>query len=256
MKRIIYFFAIFLLITSCSSIGIDKVNGNGDIQSETFEVSPFKDVSSSGDFQVTLIQDTLWKVDIEAESNLIALMEIETNGTKLKIGPKDGYSFRPNHPINIIIHHDGIQAYSHSGAGTIDVDQLQTTLLYIDFSGSGNILGSVEAEVVSFTISGSSSIDTKLNTNEIGIDISGSSNCKFTGESNSGSFTISGTSDIYAPELMLKNAEIRVSGSADMLLNVSEIINAKISGIGHIEYYGDAIPSIDISGSGYVKKKD
>lgn len=256
MKKTIYFIALSLILSACNSIGVDKISGNGDIQSETIDVDPFKDILSSGDFKVTLIQDTLWQVDVKGESNLIALLEIETNGTKLEVKPKKGYSFRQNYPIELIIHHNGIQGYTHSGAGSIDLGELNTDLLGVGISGSVVISGHIKADVVSFTISGTGTINTNLETDEMGVDISGTGDCVFAGNSDIGSFYVSGTADVMASELALKKADIRVSGSASMLLNVSEHIDAKISGVGHIEYYGDATVNSNISGLGYVRHKE
>ena len=64
--------------------------------------------------------------------------------------------------------------------------------------------------------------------------------------SGAGSFVLSGAAD---------KATIHISGAGDMTIAVVDVLEAKISGIGSIEYFGSPTVTQSVSGLGTVSQK-
>lgn len=254
--KIFYFLFIALLAFSCSESD-KKIVGNGDVQTEKYSLQDFDIVESSGAFNISFVQDTLWKVNIEAESNILPLIEVYKSGNTLFIEQEDNYNFVLNHPIEIEIHHAGITELSFSGAGSINLDEMQSATFTNSISGTCNVIGFVKGDLVDFILSGSGIIDVSVDCYDLEASLSGSGNLTFRGKSNKGTFSIAGAGDISADNLLLNFAYCNISGVGNASLNVAQELNVIISGTGNVTYKGDAvINENDITGTGSVSKID
>ena len=65
--------------------------------------------------------------------------------------------------------------------------------------------------------------------------------------------SISGSGNIDALDLASQVAEIRISGSGSIRVNVQQNLDVRISGSGSVKYRGQPQISQSISGSGSVK---
>jgi hypothetical protein len=63
-----------------------------------------------------------------------------------------------------------------------------------------------------------------------------------------------GSGDYQAEDLESKEVKINVMGSGSAIVNVSEKLDAEISGIGSVEYIGDPTVKQNLSGVGRVSK--
>lgn len=65
-----------------------RVNGNGIMKTESRSVSKFTQISSTGSIDIRVRQGATTSLKLEAEENILPLIETEVVGNELKIGFK------------------------------------------------------------------------------------------------------------------------------------------------------------------------
>lgn len=247
---ILFLFAASLLIMASCGKSAVRINGNGNVASETRALASFNIVENEGSFDVYIIQDSVSEVTIEAESNLIGYIRTEVQGSTLNIYTKE--NLKTHHPIKLYIKTPNVNSVRLSGSGLIDLGTITTDNMEVVLSGSGDIRGTVFADYLELGINGSGSANMSLNCIDVQTSISGSGDMYFSGEAETAHFNISGSGSIKAYELALQNCYADISGSGDMYVSASELLDIKISGSGSIYYIGNPEIETNISGSGSV----
>ena len=241
-----HFKTVFILLFICSistqtinaQWGSKKVTGNNQVIEETRTLSPYIVLDISGSFQVELVKGTPGEITIIAESNLIQHIVTEVDKDMLTIEVAKKINLDANKRIKIIIPFSELEEINLSGSGSIvsnntnEADELE-----IEFSGSGSLNLPVNiSDSIKITKSGSGSI--QLEGSAQSLDLKSTGSGKFMGEN-----------------LVVEDAEIKITGSGIVSITCKDKIVAKVTGSGNIMYKGD--PSrIDtsITGSGKIEK--
>ena len=127
----------------------------------------------------------------------------------------------------------------------------------LNTSGSGKIKGlnTIKADRLEIETSGSSDVDLNLEAMYLKTESSGSSDIRLRGIADIHEFEVSGSGDLYAFDLVSKNVRIRISGSGQAWVSVSDTLNLQLSGNGRVLYKGDPVKvTQEISGSGTIEK--
>jgi hypothetical protein len=199
--------------------------------------SGFKEIASSGDFNVTVTYGRTYSVEVSAESNLLSYIETDIVGNTLKIRTRGLHSLRQNYPIEVFITTPVLNGLSLSGSGLIETDSFISDNFTVSLSGSGDIDSFVSADVVKANVSGSGTIYLE-------------------GDTNDSEFVISGSGKIKSFNLPQLNCRAVISGSGDMFVNASRTLDAHISGSGRVFYMNYPVIHTSISGSGGVVEKN
>jgi hypothetical protein len=233
------FIALLALLSLTTSSCVDDifVEGNGIVRTENRYASGFNEVSSSGDFKVTIMPGDEYSVEVTAESNLLSYIETDVVGSKLKIRTRGLYSLRDHHSIEIFITTPELNGLNLSGSGLIKTGQFYSDDFQITVSGSGDI-------------------DTDISANRINANVSGSGTIFLMGDAYETDFVISGSGKIRAYDLYQDHCQGTISGSGDMYVNASETLTATISGSGKVFYVNFPEIHASISGSGKVVDKN
>lgn len=235
----------FLLITaiaftSCRKDWFDVVRGSGPVVSEDRSVATYDEVDLSIPADIYISQGNNERITIEAQENILDVIETDVNNHKLKLRFSNGVSVRRFDPIKVYITTRDITEVSVSGAGNIYNDgPLVTDVLNIRVSGSGNIeLDDIDSPIV----------DTR---------ISGSGKVYLSGFCDEQYLQVSGSGDIYGFDLESSDTEVEISGSGKAEVRVEHYLKARISGSGKVFYKGNP-NHVDskISGSGGVYHVD
>lgn len=252
-NSIIILFSSLLIFSLGSCNKINSIHGNGQIITETRPMISFDKVENQGTFNVFIIEDSVFTVSIEAESNLVPYIRTMVNGNTLIIDTKENLD--NNYSMNVFVRTPTIHGATLSGSGYITLDSLVTDNMNVTISGSGGISGEVETTYLQNQISGSGNINLFAKTVNCDTRISGSGSITLTGEGSSGNFTISGSGQIRSTNFPQKECIAKISGSGDMYLNVSDFLSVVISGSGSVFYIGNPSLNINVSGSGNVIKQ-
>ena len=106
------------------------------------------------------------------------------------------------------------------------------------------------------SVSGSGDIKTKVSCDKVRANVSGSGTIFIEGETSNASFGISGSGKIKAYNLQQGQCQSVISGSGDMYVNASQLIDARISGSGRVYFINHPVVHTSISGSGSVVDKN
>src|SRR5262245_29059811 len=75
------------------------VTGSGVVKSESREIEPVESVALSGIGELTVTQGDAVKLTVEAEDNILPLIETKTANGKLTLGLKSGTTVQTTKPI-------------------------------------------------------------------------------------------------------------------------------------------------------------
>ncbi|HMT28312.1 MAG TPA: head GIN domain-containing protein [Bacteroidia bacterium] len=219
------------LFTSCRK----EINGSGVFIVQTRITSPFSEVKSCGDFTVILKEDSVSRIELYGEDNILPEIETDVYGNELRITYRDYNRKYDDNGVTITIYNPKFRAVDMQGSGTIT---------------SHTILNS---ETVNATVSGSGRMDLAVNAVNLFSSISGSGKISFSGSSANANHKISGSGKIAAFGMLSENVNATISGSGDCEVNVIDFLDATISGSGNVLYRGNPRVAAHISGSGKVK---
>lgn len=230
-----------------------RLNGNGDVVTQTRQVFSFNAVNSEDDFNVYIEQDSIYQVTVQAESNLMGNIQTMVNGNTLVL--KSNANLHNNYPINIYVKTPTLNSILLSGSGFVQADTIVTSNFMVKLSGSGSMNGAVISPSVNAVITGSGNINYYTITEQLSTSISGSGTINLTGSASNGSHVISGSGNLNSYNLLENYVLATISGSGNMYVNVSNQLNVTISGSGSVFYLGNPLLNINISGSGSVIKQ-
>lgn len=238
MKSNLAFVALAAALITLSSCGKDGlcIKGSGPVQTETRELSAFNKITLDGSADIYLRQDSVQSVVIEAQGNILDVLETTVSGNRLNID-FENHCIKNHEPIKIYI--------------------AVTDLAEVKIEGSGNIYGSgvINVDALKFDIDGSGDIELEnLQANELTTRISGSGDATYhgTGTLQHHSIDISGSGKIKAFELPTNSVDVDINGSGECRVHAVQQLNVTISGSGDVYYSGWPSITSNISGSGNI----
>ncbi|MEJ5995754.1 head GIN domain-containing protein [Pedobacter sp. Du54] len=215
MKQLTIIIISIFMLTSCAK---DHLTANGDRITDTRSLNEFTSVHISGSNKVKVSYGNEYKVVLKGSSNLIPYFKTTVAGKNLNLSYKNA---NVNHDdIEIFVTLPLITGASISGSGGLDIDGSFASINEFDLWISG---------------SGDASVNSELIVNNINVKISGSGKAFF-------------------QKAMAKEADIDISGSGDVHLQVADYLKARISGSGEVYYKGNPQLDSKISGSGKLIK--
>ncbi|MHB8906840.1 MAG: head GIN domain-containing protein [Melioribacteraceae bacterium] len=207
---------VLLLAFVLSGCGFWGVRGNGRIKDESRKVAEFRKIEAGGAFSIHVKVGPATSIRISAEENLLGYIRTNVKGNTLVIDTRKNIS--PRKQILIEITTPYLNDIEVSGANDIEIEGINETEFDVDLSGAGNIhlIGEVE---------------------------------KLRAE-------LSGAGNINARELKAKEVLISVSGAASADVYATKYLDASVSGVGSIDYYGNPEKTrTNVSGVGSITRK-
>jgi hypothetical protein len=206
---------LLVLAASSCDLSFFGERGSGNVITESRLVGGFDQIYLSGSGTVIVVVNGTESLTIEAEDNIMPLLTTEVHNGRLELSTKSSIS--PTVTVIYTISAATLKAVSISGSGDITATGIASDSFNAEVSGSGQI------EVVG-TI-GMLSVD------------------------------ISGSGQFDGTDLVASVATVNVSGSGDAVVNVTNELDAEVSGSGTIEYMGDPSLVSSISGSGDISRR-
>jgi hypothetical protein len=228
--------AAMLLLPIAFVFGACKtVKGSGTVVKERRDVSGFDGIALAGSGAVIVTQGDEESLVIEAEDNLIPLIETKVEDGILEIGTKDdNVTLAPTEPM---VFHVGIKLFnsvSLAGSGRLESDGVKTGHLQVDLAGSGKVeISNLDAERVT-------------------VDIGGSGKAVLAGTTGSQTVNIAGSGSHDTPGLESRSATVNISGSGKAVVWAKDDLDVNLTGSGKVEYFGEPTLRQAILGSGKV----
>ena len=236
--------AFAVATVSCCLAGAaraETVVGSGHVISEKRAVSGFSAVDLRGSGDVTIIQGDTEGLVIDAEDNLLPLIEstVGQDGT-LHLGFREHQgSIESKKDVVYKLAVKNVERLTVKGSGSIRAASLTSGGAFlVKLPGSGEItVDHLKAPAVNATIDGSGTVKLGGETHNEGVEINGSGNYE--------------TKNLRSDE-----AEIGINGSGEAHVNVTGSLKASINGSGEVSYRGHPNVTKQINGSGEVNPAD
>lgn len=227
-----------LIIFSSCRRDTQWVTGTGSSVTETRSISGFSALELNMPADVRWVQDSGYRVEISAQSNVLHVVESSVNGRTLTFQWRPFTVVRRHLPVKITIHSPALNHARVNGSGTIQLGHIRDAgALELYINGSGSIRADeVNAPSLICGISGSGNISLQQ------------------GACGSGDYRISGSGSVWAADVITRHSEADISGSGHIELQAEETLHADISGSGDVRYKGKPVVIQRISGSGKVRQ--
>lgn len=193
-----------------------KARGSGNVVTETRDVKGFNGVDVSGVFQVEIKANQDFRVEVEADDNLVPLIRTEVRNGVLHIESSKRISSSSG--LKVRISAPNIENIEASGVSRVDL--------------------------------------TGVENNEIRVDTSGASKTSISGRTSRLNIEVSGASSIDAEGLEAETAEINASGASKVFVFATKELRGDASGASKIVYSGNpANVERSSSGASSIKAK-
>ena len=209
------------------------IRGNHDMETEYRNVEYFDGVITEGSWDVSVHEDSIYYVVIEAESNLLPYIGTSVRNNDLVIRTRDHRCINNREPIHIHVYAPSVSHATLEGSGNMDIERISGSSTRLAISGSGDISAGVWAD-------------------DFEAQISGSGEMHLEGETETSEMEISGSGNIKAYNLLQGSCFATISGSGDMYLHVLTLLDVRILGSGNVYYKGNPQLHTSILGSGEV----
>lgn len=209
--------AVFLMACNMRTGASEVVRGSGDVVAEEREVSGFTAVALQGFGEVIIDQNGSESLTITADDNFMEHVITEVRGDTLFIRNTEGIVFTDITELTYHIDAAALDTVELSGAGSMDISNLDTETWQVTLPGAGSI-----------TVSGQ--------TTEQTVELNGA-----------GSYN--------AENLASQEATIDSNGAGSAVVQVSDTLDVTIDGLGSVEYIGNPQVTQEINGVGSVRQR-
>lgn len=213
-----------------------SVQGSGKLQKQTREVGSFNGVALNVPGNVELRIGNTDSVTIEADDNILPLIDTAVENGTLRIRPaKRNSNFRQT-SLTIVIQARHVERISVGGSGNIAATGLRGEKLRFDVGGSGSI--------------NAQDLDSRM----VAIAIGGSGNFKASGKTEQLTASIGGSGNIQAGKLAARDVQVSIGGSGEATVWARDDLSISIGGSGEVSYYGDPRVSRSMQRSSSIRR--
>jgi hypothetical protein len=192
------------------------IRGSGVLASESRPVSGFDAIELVGSADVNVSFGETESVVVEAEDNILPLIETRVRGGRLVINWKPNTSVSATKPVLVTVTMKSLEAASIPGSGSITIAGMNAGKVKFDLRGSGNITADGTADSVDVSFGGSG--------------------------------------NILCGDLQARSARVKLTGSGNVEVFASESLDVTLNGSGSVTYSGNpAQVHKSVPGSGSIE---
>jgi hypothetical protein len=192
------------------------IEGSGNLETRVLDLDTFVAVELGGAFDLTIAFGDEQKVEATLDDNLFANLEADVSGRKLALGWDEDCD--PSRGCEIRITMVDLEGVELNGAGDVQIKGFAGDRLEIELRGAGDV--EADGEVGDLKIS------------------------------------LLGAGDIEARDLKAQHVTVVLAGVGDCEVYAAESIDAKLTGVGDLEYWGGPERrETKVSGIGDIKAK-
>lgn len=156
------------------SVNFGGVKGSGNVQTEKRSVADFNAIEAGGIFDVEVVAQKEFSVEVEADDNLLQFIKTEVEGETLRLSTEKSISTKSR--IRVRISAPNIENLKVSGASKLSLTNLKNDSLKVDASGASKIKVDGETGNLEVELSGASRLDAEnLKSENVNVDGSGAS---------------------------------------------------------------------------------
>jgi hypothetical protein len=211
----------------------DCITGKGAVIKRSLPLQPVHAITLQGSLDVQLTQGEGQSVEVEAQENLVDLVETTVKDGHWTIRTRECY--RTDKPFAVHLRVPKVDRVTVQGSG--------------DVVGTGTFTGNS----FNLDVQGSGNLKINVNGGSVKTSVQGSGAVKVSGTCDDLAATVQGSGDVKAGELKAGRARVNVMGSGDITVQTNGALEGDIMGSGDVEYLGSPSPlSVQVTGSGRV----
>ena len=241
VKKMLSLAAMFIAIAifqSCIFDNSEKVSGNGKVVKQDREVSAFTAIDASGVFNVYLSQGEKESLVIEADENLMPLIETRVEGNTLHIDQKEHINIKYAKKKSIYVTFKEINRLKINSVCNISTSQmLHLKELNLDHSGVGNVQLDFQCKKLLAEIQSVGQLTLK-------------------GKADFAELKNSSVGNVNATDFIVDTLHLDNSSVGNVEVRAEKEVYVHSSGIGNVTIEGNAaVKELSSSGIGKVSKK-
>jgi hypothetical protein len=216
MKRIgtvLTFCLSALFVLSGCHVG---VHGSGVRKTEKRALPAFNAIETSGAFEVQVNCQQPAGFELEADDNLLPLVETEVRDGVLRVRTTRGYSSSGGIVLRITV--PDLASVKSTGAGKFNVSNVKNDNFEIRSTGAATVVASGQSKSLKISSTGAGKID--------------------------------------AHDLRARDADVSVTGAAGVDVYATDELDVTVSGAGRVTYSGNPKVNKKVNGAGQVIKKE
>lgn len=192
------------------------IKGSGDLETREFDLKDFDEISVGGAFEVEIRFGDRQRVAVTIDDNLWDNLELKVRHGRLSVDWDE--SCRPDDDCRLELVVTSLEAMSVSGAAEVDIAKFAGERFEFALSGAAELEMDGVVEDLDIQVSGAGEIDTR--------------------------------------DLEARHVKVRISGAGHANITASESLDAKVSGVGNINYWGNpSDKSTSVSGLGSIRSR-
>jgi hypothetical protein len=192
------------------------VRGSGVRKTEKRDLPAFTSIETTGAFEVEVTCQKPASFEIEADDNILPLVQTEVRDGVLHVITTKHYSATGG--ILLRINVPNLAGVKSTGAGKFHVADVKNDNFEIDSMGAATVFASGQSKALKIRSTGAGKID--------------------------------------AHDLRAQKADVTVTGAAGVEVNASDELDVTVSGAGRVTYSGNPKVNKHVSGAGQVTKKE
>ena len=219
MKKLIVttIFTVMLLFAFSACHHGKGVQGSGVRKTEKRDLGTFKSIETTGAYEIQVTCQQAASFELDGDDNILPLIRTEARNGVLHISNERSYSV--TRPIILRIGVPDLEGFTSHGAGDVHITNIKNEKLTVMTTGAANIEASGQTQFASITSTGAGKIDTH--------------------------------------KLRSERAKVTVTGAAIVDVYASQQLDATVSGVGQVIYYGKpAVVNKSVSGIGSITEKE
>lgn len=218
LRTIIYTCITTLVLASCKG---KAVQGDGNVVSHEIDIDIYSEIRVEGAFDIIYQAkpDEAAYLKVEADDNIIPLIDIKTKGRSLNIKARESIN-----PSRFVV-------YTNS-----------PSLKYIQSKGPSNVTlkGAIAGSELKIEMKGVGNFTAdNLIYEKAEFKLQGANNMTMAGQCHKAKMELSGTGEVKASEMVVDELECNLKGSGNMEVNATEKLSIDIKGKGTVAYKGN-----------------
>ena len=237
MKTTQYLLTFVAIVSLTVTSFAQKISGNGNVVKQDRSVDPFSEIEIGGVLNVYLEQGDTESLTVEADENLLDIIETENRGNTLIVRLKKGIELKKAEQKDVYITLRTIDRLEIGGVVHVE----STTPL--------------ETDDLDLEIGGVSQTDLELRCDRLTARADMVGGLTLRGEVREATIKNGGVGSLKAFDLKVDKLTIANSGVGSAEVQAQDEISITSSGIGSVRYKGDpVVKELNTSGIGKVKK--
>ena len=214
-KSALLLMLVALLVSGCHHGMRAQFRGSGKREIQKRQVAPFTTISTEGAFTIEVTCQKEPSLEVEGDDNVLEFVRADVKNNVLRLENTKNYSV--SEPVRFKISTPNLEALSVTGAGQIEVKEMNNDKFVISSEGAPTISVSGNSKSVAIDAKGAGKIDTH--------------------------------------NLHASRATVDSKGVSRIDLDVADQLDVNVSGPSSVTYKGDPKVNKTISGPGKVEKR-